>query len=194
MRLFRSFYRAAPGSRDSWQRYCWLEIGLDANPASTGPEMKVTLRQNQACSDVCRCGFTIIEVLFAMGMAGLMFITLYTGLQGGFAIMRLARENTRATQILVEKMETIRLYNWDQINSNGFIPSSFTAAYYPMGGSNCGTIYTGTVSIASPGLGTSYDDDMRKVTVRLDWLTGNLPRTRSACTYVSRYGLQNYVY
>lgn len=140
-------------------------------------------------------GFTITEVLFAMAIMGVTFMALYAGLSSGFSVIKLARENTRATQILIEKMETIRLYTWDQINSNGFIPTNFTVAYYPMGGSNnCGTIYTGMVSIAPVSLGTSYDNDMRKITVRLDWRTGNLPRQRSISTYVSRYGLQNYIY
>jgi hypothetical protein len=35
---------------------------------------------------------------------------------------------------------------------------------------------------------------MKKVIVTLNWTTGKLPRTRSISTYVSRYGLQNYIY
>lgn len=155
--------------------------------------MKIRLRPNPTCSEACPA-FSIIEVIFAMAIAGIMFVGLYAGLQGGFAIIKLARENTRATQILVEKMETIRLYTWDQINSNGFIPPTFTVAYFPMGGTNSGTTYTGTVTIADSGLGASYAADMKKISVRLDWKTGQLPRTRTISTYVSRYGLQNYIY
>jgi hypothetical protein len=135
-----------------------------------------------------------VEVVFAMAMAAVMFLALYSGLAGGFAIMRLTRENTRATQIMVEKMETIRLYTFDQICDSNFIPLSFTASYYPMGGTNCGTLYYGTVMIAPVPMSVSYADDMRKVSVRLNWTTGKLPRTRMISTYVSRYGLQNYVY
>lgn len=140
-------------------------------------------------------GFTIIEVLFTMMMAGVMFTALYAGISSGFAVIKLARENTRATQIMVEKMETIRLYSWDQINSNGFIPSNFVASYYPMGVvGDRGTLYTGIVSVADSSLGTSYAPEVKKVTVQLKWNTGNLPRSRSISTYVSRYGLQNYIY
>ncbi|MBI5387050.1 MAG: hypothetical protein HZA90_20455 [Verrucomicrobia bacterium] len=141
-----------------------------------------------------RAAFSIIEVVFAMGISSMMFLALYEGLSSGFAIIKLARENTRATQIMIEKMETIRLYSWDQINSNGFIPSSFVVAYYPMGGSNCGTLYTGSVTVADANIGTTYNDEMRKVSVQLKWVTGKLPRNRGISTYVSRYGLQNYIY
>jgi prepilin-type N-terminal cleavage/methylation domain-containing protein len=139
--------------------------------------------------------FTLVEVVFAMGIVGVLFLALYAGLSSGFAIIKLARENTRATQILVEKMETIRLYNWDQINSNGFLLTNFSVRYYPVGGAtNGGTLYNGSISIMAAPLATSYADDMKKVTVTLDWKTGDLPRTRSISTYVSRNGLQNYIY
>jgi hypothetical protein len=118
---------------------------------------------------------------------------LYEGLATGFTVIKLARENPRASQIMLEKMETVRLYTWDQINSNGFILTNFVAAYYPMGGTSSGTMYTGQVTVSDSGLGTSYAEDLKKVTVQLNWLTGSLPRTRSTYTYVSRYGLQNYV-
>ena len=139
-------------------------------------------------------GFTLVETLFAISIAGVMFAALYAGLVFGFDLIRVARENSRATQIMVEKMETIRLYTWDQINSNSFLPSTFVASYYPMGGANCGTRYTGTVTVADSGLNTSYAEDMKKIIVSLNWRTGSLPRGRTNTTYVSRYGLQNYIW
>lgn len=137
--------------------------------------------------------FTLIEVVFTMAMAGMLFLVLYEGLASGFSIIKLARENTRASQILVEKMETVRLYTWDQINSNGFMLTNFVVAYYPMAGVNGGTMYTGVVTVSDSGLATSYAGDLKKVTVQLNWLTGSMPRTRTTSTYVSRYGLQNYI-
>jgi uncharacterized protein (TIGR02598 family) len=139
-------------------------------------------------------GFTIVEVVLAMAIAGVMFVALYSGLMGGFMLMRMARENTRATQILLEKMETIRLYTWDQINDSNFVASTFTTPYYPVSSTNQGIVYYGTLTVNPSTQGTSYDDDMRRVTVTLDWNTGTIPRTRSISTYVSRYGLQNYIY
>jgi hypothetical protein len=35
---------------------------------------------------------------------------------------------------------------------------------------------------------------MRMLTVNLSWKTGDIPRTRQFSTFISRNGLQNYVY
>src|SRR5207237_8035387 len=79
----------------------------------------------------CRSAFTLIEVAITMAVMGIVFATFYTGIGAGFSLVGLTRENLRADQLLLERMETIRLYSWDQISSNGFIPASFTAPFYP---------------------------------------------------------------
>ena len=138
--------------------------------------------------------FTLIEVLVCTAVIGVVFVSLYAGMASGVSTMQMARHNLRATQILVEKMETIRLYNWDQITTN-FIPTTFSTTYYPSGTTNQqGVVYTGKVIISKPDLNANYDDDMRLIEVELNWTTGSLPRTRSVSTLYSRYGLQNYVY
>lgn len=141
-------------------------------------------------------GFTMVEALFAMALAGVMFTALYSGLTFGFNLIRVARENSRATQILVEKMETLRLYTWTQITNVGFVPTDkFTVPYYSVNGTNSSLLYTGQISIATCPLTTSYADTMRKVTIRLDWgKIGNTNRTRLMSTYITRNGLQNYVW
>ena len=141
-----------------------------------------------------REGFTLLDIALATGLAGVMFVSLYAGLTTGFTIVKMGRENTRATQILMEKMETIRLYTWDQITSNGFIPTNFTATYYPPGLTNAGLTFTGRVTIADSGIGSTYADDLKRVTVELKWATGSLLRSRTNSTLVSHYGLQNYIY
>lgn len=129
-----------------------------------------------------------------MVIAGVMFLALYAGLAFGFNVIRLARENTRATQIMLEKMETVRLYTWTQITNAGFIPTNkFTVPYYAVG-TNSSLLYTGQVLIEASGVGTSYAENMRKVTVRLEWCPTGLLRTRSMSTYVTRNGMQTYVY
>ena len=140
--------------------------------------------------------FTLVDAIFAMAVAGVMFAALYAGLAFGFRIIKLARENTRATQIMLEKMETIRLYKWEQITNVGFIPTNaFLIPYYSIGGTNTSLMYTGVVSIQPSGLAWSYAPDMRKVTIRLDWASiGGTNRTRSMMTYVTRRGMQGYVY
>jgi hypothetical protein len=109
--------------------------------------------------------------------------------------MRMARENLRATQIMLEKVETIRLYSWEQIKQPGFIPPTFTATYDPNGGTNSqGLTYQGSLTISDAVIDSSYSNDMKKVTVRLNWKTGNLDRSREFSSYISRYGLQDYIY
>ena len=95
----------------------------------------------------------------------------------GFFTLQLLRENQRATQILLEKVETLRLYRWDQVNStNGFIPATFTEVYDPQGATGAqGVTYNGTLAIANCAVGTSYATNMRQLTVTLNWTTRDHP-------------------
>jgi prepilin-type N-terminal cleavage/methylation domain-containing protein len=142
--------------------------------------------------------FSLVEVLLAVALISIVSVSLYAGFAGGFAMVQVARENLRATQVLAEKMETIRLYTWEQINSTGFIPTNFTVPFNPLTNgqvyANAGLLYTGKVSIASSGLGESYSTNMKRITVQLNWNSGSTERKRQMETFVSRYGLQNYVY
>lgn len=114
----------------------------------------------------------------------------------GFFILGRARENQRATQIILEKVETIRLYSWFQVNSNGFIPTTFTQPYDPQANQGSkGIIYRGTFEISPFPHSTSYSPKMRQVTVTLRWTSErNLQRSRTFVTYIAKDGLQNYVY
>src|ERR1043165_4567521 len=124
-------------------------------------------------------GFSLIEVTMGMGMIGMVTGAMLTGISSGFFTMQMARENQRATQIMLEKVETIRLYSWDQINTAGFIPSSFTNAYDPQAevGSQ-GLIYNGTLAITDTPIAADYSGDMKQVKVQLSWKTGSIPRQR----------------
>ena len=141
-----------------------------------------------------QAAFSLVEVTVGMGLMGMVTMALLTGFTSGFFTMRMARENLRATQIMLEKTETIRLYSWDQINTPGFIPTNFVAVYDPMDKSNAGLTYQGSMTITDCSLPVSYSNNMKRVTVRLDWVTGGLSRTREFTSYISRNGLQNYIY
>lgn len=141
-----------------------------------------------------RSAFTIMEVMVAMFLLALLIGAVYGAISNGITTMRMARENLRATQILLEKVETLRLYHWGQLQP-GFIPTNFVVNYDVNSKStNSGILYYGSLSIAPANTGTSYSDDMRLVTVRLAWKTGRIPRTRQLTTYVCRTGIQNYTY
>jgi len=137
--------------------------------------------------------FSIIEVTVGMGVVGTSMAALFSGFTTGFFTMQMARENLRATQIMLEKTETLRLYSWEQINAPGFIPAAFTNSYDP-NAQNKGVNYTGTLTVANAPISSSYSNNMKQVTVTVNWTTGSLNRSRSLTTYVARNGLQSYIY
>ena len=138
--------------------------------------------------------FSLIEASVGMAVIGIVVGAMLTGITTGTFTLRMARENIRATQIMLEKVETIRLYSWDQINTPGFIPPTFTNTYDPQGTPSMGLTYNGTLRIDPAPVNSSYSNDMRMVTVHLSWQTGNLQRDRDFTSYISRNGLQDYIY
>ena len=146
-------------------------------------------------------GYTVVEVVVAVFILGIMVISLFAGFSSGFAVVQLGRENLRATQIMVQKMEAVRIYNWQQLTNSSFLASSFTDYYNPAGSN--GAVYKGSISVtAGPGgVPSSYANNMRAVTVTLYWTnypryprTNIIVRSRSMQTYVARYGMQTYIY
>jgi len=156
--------------------------------------MKLT-SQKRTRTRRLQAAFTLIETSIGVGVMGTIMMALFSGFATGFFTMQMARENLRATQILLEKMETIRLYTWDQVNDPNFIPPTFTAPYDPNDkDGNTGVLYQGTMSITNVALPNSYAQHMREVKVTLTWTTGHLQRRREFTSYISRNGLQSYIY
>ena len=152
-----------------------------------------------------KSAYTIAEVLVAVLITSILMSSLYGGFSAGFAVVKLSRENLRATQIMVQKMEAIRLLNWSQVlNTNTYVQSSFTDYYNPSGTNNgtYGVVFTGRVSTNAPSnVPAAYRNNMRAITVT-DFST-NYPvkpytnivvRSRQMQTLVARYGMQNYIY
>ena len=141
-------------------------------------------------------GQTLVEVMVAISVLAFMVVSLYAGFSSGFAVLRVARENLRATQILAERMEVLRLIKWEDV-APGFIPTTFEAPFYPVDSGNPtpgGFDYAGTVTITNAPLTESYAGHMRMIQIDLTWKSGNVARSRQMITYVSQYGLQNYLY
>jgi hypothetical protein len=155
--------------------------------------MRLKLPDNSAMSSA-RSASSLTEVLVAVAIGGIMFVSLYSSFSSGFAVIQLARENLRGTQILQEKMETIRLYTWEQINTNGFIPTNFTDVFYASTQSASGLVYTGKVTIANAPVTEAYSNELKLVTIEVTWQSVKVLRKREMSTFVSRYGLQNYIY
>lgn len=143
-------------------------------------------------------GGSLVEVIVAIVILSILGAGIVGSINYGMFMMRLARENARATQVLLEKTEALRLYTWDQIvYSNNFLPSTFTAAYDPQAAStnNQGCIYFGYITNSSVPFSTSYSTNLRQISIALQWTSfGGINHSRSITTYIAKDGLQNYVY
>ena len=146
------------------------------------------------CAQKPESGISLVDVVMALAVLGVMASGIFGSFRYGFFTLQLVRENQRATQIMLEKVETIRLYNWDQVNLSGFIPGTFTNMYDPQAATGTqGTAYIGTVTVGGCTNGASYSTNLRQLTVTLDWTTRDIPHTRRVTTYIARDGIQNYV-
>ncbi len=152
--------------------------------------------------------FTIVESLVSACVVGVLFISLYSGITAGFGALNSARENLRATQVLIDKMETLRLYNWNQVSTFGsstsYIPSFFTESFFPTttnyssstvstGATGGGFVYYGEVAIADSGFTQNYSNSVKLVTITVRWTNG-IPRSQTMSSYTAQYGIQKYIY
>jgi type II secretory pathway pseudopilin PulG len=154
---------------------------------------------------VFHSAFTLVETMVGVGVLGIATLSLIAGFSSGFALLQLTRENLRATQILMQRMETIRLYTWTQLQDPNYFPLTFSENYDPLSGANT-LVYSGTVidaagNVAAPGAPTAdsglpdaYRTNMALVRIQVTWTSGGVLRSREMQTYVARYGLQSYIY
>lgn len=143
-----------------------------------------------ASAKATEAAFTLVEVIVGAAILALTVVALYGAFSFGFSTIKVSQEDVRADQILVQKLETLRVYNWTNIINN-FVPTNFTASY----STNGGVTYDGSVSV-TPFVPTAasetYTDSLRQVTVSVGWISGGVPRTRSMTTLVSQYGIQTF--
>ena len=145
-----------------------------------------------------RLAFTLVEVMIAVGVTSFVFASLYLTLSQSLFTWQRSRERLRGNQILLEKLEVIRLCNWTQITTPGFVPSTFSEYYCPPSTTNqtvgAGVIYKGTLAITAAGVSPAYDATMRKVVATLSWVRSGVTNRAQMETFVSQYGVQNYIY
>lgn len=179
---------------------------------STQPPVRSALIRNprDAARDPARAvarpasaAYALSELVVAIAILGIIAVSLTAGLSSGFNIVRLARENLRASQILVQRMEDYRLYSWDQLTNSTVVAATFLDYFYPAGtnSQSAGTTYFGTVSNTIPtSFPAAYRTNMRALTVTVFWTnypskpsTNILVHSRQMQTLVARYGMQNFV-
>ena len=152
--------------------------------------------------------FSIVEALVAACVVGVLFVSLYAGITAGFGALNSSRENLRATQVLIDKAETLRLYSWNQISTFGtstsYIPSTFSESFFPAttnysestvstNATGSGFTYYGLVAIENSGFTENYSNSMKRVTITVNWTNG-VARSQTLTTFVGQYGIQNYIY
>lgn len=128
--------------------------------------------------------------MIAGSLLAFFVFSMYTAFSFGFATIKVSQESVRADQILVQKMETLRMYDWTKINST-FIPTNFSTTLITSNGGS-GVTYNGTISIAPAPVTESYSNTLRQVTATISWVSSGVPRSRSITTFVSQNGILNY--
>jgi len=152
--------------------------------------MKIKLKPE---SPVGMRAFSLIEVMIAAMIIGVVFVSLFVGIGQGFGVIQVSRENLRATQIMQEQVEILRILNWNQITTNAS-PWSYQASFFPANLTNQGVIYYGQINLTNAPVSVSATcaADVRLAIISLSWTNGKVARQRELRTLVSRYGLHNY--
>ena len=153
--------------------------------------MRVTSTRHARRSPAA-AAFTLIEVLTAIGIVGIVSVSLYAGLAMSFEAVQNSRLELRATHILTEKLEAVRLFNWEQVNTPGFIPKNFTERFDPT--NKLSVLYTGQVSLTNAAVSSAYNGTMWKVVANVTWNGTHGKHTKQMETFISQYGIQNYLY
>lgn len=157
--------------------------------------MKIAAKTNQRGNRLS-AGFTLTEVAVSTAIFAIAFVAAYWGIMQGSTLVQTTRENERATEILLDKAEVLRLYTWDQLTNIAFTPLAFTNTYNPSGKTNGtqGPKYFGSVTITNAPLTEGYAVDMKLLTFQVNWTNNELSHQRQLMTLVSRYGVHNYIY
>ena len=140
----------------------------------------------------CRVSaFTLVETVVATFLTAVMIPAIYAAIVAGFCIIQVTREDLRATQIILQRMEAIRLSPYKLIQDPSSYPTNSTDYFCNTNGAAYSISYNWQPGPAS--LPPSYRTNVVLVTVNASWLSGKVQRTRSMQSYVARYGIQRYV-
>jgi type II secretory pathway pseudopilin PulG len=147
-----------------------------------------------------QCAYTLVELVIGVAIIAFILASLFAGFASGFGIINTTRQDLRATQIMAQKTEAIRLCTWSQL---ALLPHSFQEYYYPPGTTNntAGTVYYGTISIGAATMipnTVSYYSNIDLVTIGLVWTnyagSRQMVHNRQMQTLAALNGIQNYIY
>ena len=158
--------------------------------------MKINQNRNTNRTNRSSAGFTLIESTVALTIGAIMLTSLYGAFACGFTTVRVSRESLRATQIMLTKLEGIRLCTFDQLTV--YNPGTFAESFDPNEDATHagGVTYNGTYASSVPAVGSlpeAYRMNVLLVTVSVNWTSGNMQHSRSMQTYAARDGIAGYV-
>jgi prepilin-type N-terminal cleavage/methylation domain-containing protein len=130
-------------------------------------------------------GFTLMEVMIATAILGVVLASVIALGAQSFRYVSDIRRAARASQVLQQKLEDIRLLSWSQMQA---LPSTFTDPNDAAG------IYSGSIS-QSPYDSYGGATTLMTVTLTVTWTnqTGAL-LSKSLSTLVSNNGLNKYIF
>ena len=121
-------------------------------------------------------GFSLIEVLIAIFILGIVSVTLISVFIYGFNVVFKTRQVTMATQIAQEEVELVRNMNYDDILLLGSTYDHDSLSELVNG--------AGALSIQSgPG------DDIKKLTVSVTWDYQGTNMRKDVVTFITREGV-----
>ena len=121
-----------------------------------------------------------------MGLLLMVVLGLFGAFSYGFTTIKISQEDVRASQILLQKLETLRVYDWSKL-TNGYFPTTNFVVNYSTNG---GVAYNCAIAVTPAPVTESYSNSLRQVTVSLSWVSTGVPRYRVATTLVSQNGIQ----
>lgn len=66
-------------------------------------------------------GFTLVEAVFAAALIAFFLASVFALNSQGLSILRSARESASASQILQERVEQLRIANWQQVTDSSYL-------------------------------------------------------------------------
>ena len=130
--------------------------------------------------------FTLIEVAIGMALTGIGIAALYAAISSSFSMMNATRQNLQATQLIIDRLETVRLAGWNNLTNTALLPPTTTTNWDALG-----ITYSIRMDVTQPTF--SYADDMRLVKMTVQWTNANVAQSREVQTYVSKYGIQSFL-
>ena len=133
-----------------------------------------------------RDGFTLIEVMMAVMIMSLVFVSSIAALTIGYRMLEDARMSTLASQVLQSEMENLRLKNWSQISA---LPASEPFTIDTTLNTTSFQKFTCTRQI------TDIRTDLKQITLVVQWnAMDGKSRVRRYLTYMGENGLNDYYY